>query len=192
MDSYFELSRFNTILDALTDSLKNGQRLYFTIEPSENDVKNIREEFKPFFLKGVTLYDIATIRLKNDLKTTREELIQLVKSSSGSLREFYKMFLFEPLTFLESCDESYKAMTDGFDKDGKMFWTILQSDSFKGELSSLSFDGRNECLLTKFSNEPIETIKNNLLMKPRRYSLCIMARKMLSCQFPNHHLTKPM
>lgn len=165
MDSYFELSRFNTILDALTDSLKNGQRLYFTIEPSENDVKNIREEFKPFFLKGVTLYDIATIRLKNDLKTTREELIQLVKSSSGSLREFYKMFLFEPLTFLESCDESYKAMTDGFDKDGKMFWTILQSDSFKGELSSLSFDGRNECLLTKFSNEPIETIKNKEFLK---------------------------
>lgn len=165
MDSYFELSRFNSVLDALTDSLKNGQRLYSTINPSEDDLKNILDEFKPFFSKGVTLYDIATIHLKNDLKTTREELIKLINSSNGSLREFYKMFLFEPLTFLESCDESYKALANGFDKDGKLFWTILQSDSFKGELTSLSFDGHNECLLTRFSNEPIETIKNAEFLK---------------------------
>ena len=179
MDKFFKIAKFRSIMDAITDSLKNGQRCFSKlnfVSPSEVEHKNspetsqkisereiekVKDEFKPFFHEGITLYEIALLRQEFDLKTTREELIELIKSSEGSIREFYKMFLFEPVTFLEECSKLHQELTNGFDPEGKMFLTILEDENYK----TFNFEGENDCLLFRFSTEPTEEIKNIEFLK---------------------------
>ena len=143
------------------DDIKNNSNAI-----SKDDVFNdairdaIKDEFKVFYdavLDSDTpLYNIVLTRQLNELYTSRDELIQLINESDGKVKEFYKLFLFEPITYLEKVNKFYETLTNGFDADGKLYLTILQDEKFIEQFINNDLKDKNDCLLTKFSNEQLE------------------------------------
>lgn len=151
MDSYLKHSKFRSVFNALEIAFKYGK------VPEVKGTEEPIEEFKPFYFEGVSLSDLASIRESNDLKTTREELLELIESSTEDLKNFYSMFLFEPITFLEQVDKEYSDLLSAFSSE--FFIKVCESVDFK------DFKGENACMLTRFPIIELDTIDSFEFLK---------------------------
>lgn len=151
MDSYLKHSKFRSVFNALEIAFKYGK------VPKVKGTEEPIEEFKPFYFEGVTLSDLANIRESNDLKTTREELLELIESSTEDLKNFYSMFLFEPITFLEHVDKEYSDLLSAFSSE--FFIKVCESIDFK------DFKGESACMLTRFPIIELDTIDSFEFLK---------------------------
>ena len=151
MDSYLKHSKFRSVFNALEIAFKYGK------VPEVKGTEEPIEEFKPFYFEGVSLSDLANIRESNDLKTTREELLELIESSTEDLKNFYSMFLFEPITFLEQVDKEYSDLLSAFSSE--FFIKVCESIDFK------DFKGESACMLTRFPIIELDTIDSFEFLK---------------------------
>ena len=91
MESYFKLSKFESAFEAITDSLKNGQKFYKKIDVSKIKTEEVIPQLRPFLINNLTLYDIGVIRQDVEITIKREDLIDRMNNSTDELKEFYHL-----------------------------------------------------------------------------------------------------
>ena len=157
MDAYFKNAEYKSVFASLEYVFNCAKYPKITCAdtnhvPTDYGIIKPIDELIPFYFANVTVRDIALIRLNCDITITRDELLKLIEETPyQDLKNFYSMFLFEPITFIESAMKLYNKFAKGIDLPELM-------EECLEKCPNPEFTGKNTCMLSPYPLVELGTI----------------------------------